>query len=99
MRARQSIWDSDRTRTLIAVARFHLSEVLNRHANKNFYEFINHYRIDYVCERLLEDPDRSVLDIALEAGFSSKSTFNAIFKQFTGQTPTQYRKAKIQQND
>jgi len=36
-----------------------------------------------------------VLDIAIEAGFSSKTTFNVIFKQFTGQTPTQYRAATV----
>jgi AraC-like DNA-binding protein len=90
--------DSDLTLTrlsvLTGVSKHHLSEVLNRHAGKNFYEFINGYRVDFVRKRLAEDTDRTILDIALEAGFSSKSTFNAIFKQFTGQTPTQYRKAK-----
>lgn len=75
------------------LSKHHLSEVLNRHAGKNFYEFINGYRVEFVRERLQEDTQQTVLDIALEAGFSSKSTFNAIFKQFTGQTPTQYRKA------
>jgi AraC-like DNA-binding protein len=79
---------------LTGVNKHHLSEVLNRHAGKNFYEFINGYRVDFVRKRLAEDTNRTILDIALEAGFSSKSTFNAIFKQFTGQTPTQYRKAK-----
>lgn len=75
------------------LSRHHLSEVLNKHAGKNFYEFINEYRIGEVRSRLAQDSNARVLDIALAAGFSSKSTFNAIFKQFTGQTPTQYRKA------
>ncbi len=77
------------------LSKHHLSEVLNRHSRKNFYEFVNGYRVDFVRKRLAEAPDRTVLDIALEAGFSSKSTFNAIFKQFTGQTPSQYRKGLI----
>lgn len=93
--------DSDLTLTrlsdLTGVSKHHLSEVLNRHAGKNFYEFVNGYRVDFVRMRLEEDTDQTILDIALEAGFSSKSTFNAIFKQFTGQTPTQYRKALAQQ--
>jgi AraC-like DNA-binding protein len=75
------------------LSRHHLSEVLNKHAGKNFYEFINAYRIADVCERLRQNSTEKVLDIAFEAGFSSKSTFNTIFKQFTGQTPTQYRSA------
>lgn len=88
--------DSELTLTRLSVltglSKHHLSEVLNRHAGKNFYEFINGYRIDFVRKRLEEETNQTVLDIALEAGFSSKSTFNAIFKKFTGQTPTQYRK-------
>ena len=71
----------------------HLSEVLNQQEGKNFYQFINEYRVEDVCRRLQEDGSQKVLDIAMEAGFSSKSTFNSIFKQFTGATPTQYRNA------
>lgn len=70
----------------------HLSEVLNQHEGKNFNQFINAYRIADVCERLKAGASSNVLDIALEAGFSSKSTFNTMFKKFTGSTPTQYRK-------
>jgi len=81
-----------RLSTATGVSKHHLSEVLNRHAGKNFYEFVNGYRVDFVRRRLESRTAQTVLDIAMEAGFSSKSTFNAIFKQFTGQTPTQYRK-------
>ena len=73
----------------------HLSEVLNQHAGKNFYEFVNTYRVDYVQRRLGEDKIGKVLDIAMEAGFASMSTCNAIFKQDTGKTPTQYRQGLI----
>lgn len=70
----------------------HLSEVLNQHAGQNFNHFINAYRVKEVCEQLHSATSSAVLDIALQAGFSSKSTFNTIFKKFTGLTPTQYRK-------
>lgn len=81
----------DRLAALTGLSKHHLSEVLNRHAGKNFYEFINGYRVDFVCRRLRQASDQSVLSIAMEAGFSSKSTFNAIFKRYTGRTPTQFR--------
>ena len=68
-----------------------LSEVLNQHAGKNFNHFVNAYRVEEVCQRLQSSNSGKVLDIALDAGFSSKSTFNTIFKKFTGVTPTQYR--------
>lgn len=71
------------------------SRILNQHFGKNFFEFINEHRVDE-AKRLLADPEKqelNMLDILAEAGFSSKSTFNAIFKQYTGQTPSQYRRA------
>jgi len=68
-----------------------LSEVLNQQEGKNFYQFVNEYRVNHVCEQLKSDKSSRVLDLALAAGFSSKSTFNAVFKQFTGLSPTQYR--------
>lgn len=70
----------------------HLSEVLNQQAGQNFYQFINSYRVEYVCSRFRKDTKSRVLDISLDAGFSSKSTFNSIFKKFKGMTPTEYRK-------
>ncbi|GAB2905426.1 hypothetical protein GCM10027181_00450 [Rheinheimera gaetbuli] len=69
----------------------HLSEVLNQHAGINFNHFINAYRVKEVCEKLHAPEPVKMLDIAMQAGFSSKSTFNTIFKKFKGVTPTQYR--------
>ena len=75
----------------IGLSPHHLSEVLNQHAGKNFNHFINAYRVKEVCEKLHSSSSSKVLDIAMHAGFSSKSTFNTIFKKFMGVTPTQYR--------
>lgn len=75
----------------IGLSPHHLSEVLNQHAGQNFNHFINAYRVKEVCLGLSSLSSVNVLDIAMQAGFSSKSTFNTIFKKITGLTPTQYR--------
>jgi len=88
--------DSDLTLARLANATglntHHLSEVLNQQSGQNFYQFVNGYRVNYVCDQLKQDSESRILDIAMAAGFSSKSTFNSIFKQFKGITPTTYRK-------
>ena len=76
---------------LTGISSHHLSEVLNQYVGRNFNHFVNAYRVDEVCERLKSSSSSKVLDIALEAGFSSKSTFNTIFKKYKGVTPTEYR--------
>jgi len=72
----------------------HLSEVLNQYEGKNFYHFINSYRIAYVCDSLKKQSPDKIIDIAMDAGFASKSTFNSIFKKFVGVTPSQYRQSE-----
>jgi AraC-like DNA-binding protein len=70
-----------------------LSEVLNASVRMSFYDFVNGYRVRDV-QRRLADPasaSRTLVALALDAGFASKSTFNAVFKRATGRTPTQYR--------
>ena len=78
----------------IGLNRNQLSQLINEGIGENFYDFVNKYRVDEV-KRLMVDPQKqnyNLLGIALEAGFKSKSTFNLIFKRFTGLTPTEYRK-------
>ncbi len=77
----------------VGVSTHHLSEILNQQDGKNFYRFVNEYRVNFVCTRLKEDPSVKILELALLSGFSSKSTFNAVFKQMTNQTPSQFRNA------
>ncbi len=73
------------------------SFIINRHWRMNFFNFVNHYRIEEFKQRLLDrSREASILETAMAAGFNSKSTFNAVFKQSEGSTPTQYIKAKIQ---
>ncbi|RCK21831.1 AraC family transcriptional regulator [Thalassospira profundimaris] len=68
-----------------------LSFVLNQHLGKSFFDFVNEVRINTASRLLIDEPDRTILDIATEVGFNSKSTFNQAFKKITGQTPSVYR--------
>jgi AraC-like DNA-binding protein len=79
---------------LVKIPPFYLTEVLNRYFNENFFLYINHYRIEHVKKMLLEKKDEKVniLSVAFSSGFNSKSTFNLMFKRFTGSTPTGFIK-------
>ncbi len=71
-----------------------VSQVINEQFGKNFYEFINGYRVDLAKKLLVSEEykNESILSIAFEVGFQSKSTFNAVFKKITNMTPSQFRK-------
>ncbi len=69
-----------------------LSQLLNEKLNVNFYTFINKYRIQEARRILTEEPDKSIIAIAYDVGFNSKSSFYEAFSKFTGKTPYRYRK-------
>jgi len=70
-----------------------LSRIVNTGLKKNFNDFINEYRVrDAILK--MQDPafdHITLLGIAFDAGFNSKSTFNRIFKQMTGKSPVEYK--------
>jgi AraC-like DNA-binding protein len=71
-----------------------VSHTINRSFSRNFYEYVNQYRIEAFKKRM-QDPGSEKLTLlghALESGFKSKSTFNDVFKKATGKTPSQYAK-------
>lgn len=76
----------------------YVSQVISQDLGTSFYELVNRQRIDAAKEALARDPERTVLEIALEAGFNSKSTFNAAFRQHAGITPTDYRRGRLGPN-
>ena len=70
-----------------------LSRIINTALKKSFYDFINEYRVAEVIKRM-QDPacdHLTLLGIAYDSGFNSKSTFNLIFKKITGKTPAEYK--------
>lgn len=74
-----------------------LSEVLNSQIERTFYDFVNAYRVREVQRRIEGEDARNltILSLALDAGFASKSTFNDVFKKHTGQTPSNYRRSVV----
>lgn len=71
----------------------HISQVLNDHHGQSFNDYLNQYRVNALCAMLSEPQNQNLLDLAMSCGFSSKSSFNAIFKKQTGKTPSEYRKS------
>lgn len=71
-----------------------LSWLLNEIYGKNFYAFINQYRIDDFLARIAnnEHKKQTILGIAMDVGFNSKSTFNKFFKSVLNETPSAYIK-------
>jgi len=70
-----------------------VSAVINRRFGGTFWDYINRLRVEAVRARLADREDaRTILDIAYDCGFTSKSTFNAAFKRQVGETPSGYRK-------
>jgi len=70
----------------------YLSQVINQRENKNFYDFVNTYRIEEF-KRLIAMPRNqhlTLISVAFDCGFNSKSSFNRYFKKATGQTPSEY---------
>ena len=71
------------------------SQVINGQMNQRFFSFVNNYRIQ-LAKELLADPKTSkmaIVDLAMEVGFKSKSSFYDAFKKVTQVTPTQFKKS------
>jgi AraC-like DNA-binding protein len=79
--------------TMLDVSRHQLSAVINNYSKVNFYEFVNTYRVEEV-KRLMKNKENQkdkIMSLAYDAGFNSNASFYRIFKNTTGQTPTQYK--------
>ncbi|MBL4709912.1 MAG: helix-turn-helix transcriptional regulator [Flavobacteriales bacterium] len=70
----------------------HLSQMINEQLSKSFFDFVNEYRVKEVKKQLeeLKYKEFTLLSIAHNSGFNSKSSFNSIFKKLTGFTPSEY---------
>lgn len=71
----------------------YLSGILNGRLNRNFFDFVNHYRVEEFKRRCGDPSMRhlTLVGIAFDCGFNSKATFNRVFKKFTNSTPSAYK--------
>lgn len=82
----------------LSIHEYKLRHLINGEMNyRNFNDFLNHYRIQEVTQKLSSEEFASVpvLTFALESGFRSLSSFNKAFKTKHGVTPTEYRKKTL----
>ncbi|MDX1619228.1 MAG: helix-turn-helix domain-containing protein, partial [Balneolaceae bacterium] len=81
----------------LSIPSHHLSQIINEQLGKNFFEFVNAYRVNE-ARKLLSDPEKreyKILRIALESGFNNKTTFNNAFKSEVGTTPSSFRNSVL----
>ncbi|WP_299409965.1 AraC family transcriptional regulator [uncultured Roseobacter sp.] len=83
-----SLWDLAKH---IGVTSHYVSQALNTHLNKSFFDLVNGWRIKDAIEQL-NATDETILAIAYDVGFNSRSAFYKAFKRETGQTPSDLRK-------
>jgi AraC-like DNA-binding protein len=78
----------------LAIPSYQLSWIINNKMNLTFFELVNKFRVEEVKNRLAspQDADKTILEIAFDAGFSTKTSFNRVFKRLARMTPSQYRK-------
>jgi len=72
----------------------HLSQCINEQLQQNFFDFVNGYRIEAAKSCLLDGERQrdTILTVAMDSGFNSKSAFYSAFKKHTGMTPSQFRR-------
>jgi AraC-like DNA-binding protein len=76
----------------ISIPKHHITQTLSAKVGKSFYQFINEFRIEEAIVKLKKSKDESILSLAYDVGFNSKSSFNFYFKKVTGYTPSAYKK-------
>ena len=77
----------------LGIPSYQVSQAINEGLKKSFYDLVNGYRVEE-AKRLLLDPKNenyTILSVGFDAGFNSKTTFNTVFKKFTGFTPSEFR--------
>jgi AraC-like DNA-binding protein/multidrug transporter EmrE-like cation transporter len=79
----------------IGISKNHLSQVINANLNKNFFDFVNAYRVELIKKKMNNSSNNNItlLGLAYDCGFNSKSSFNSIFKKMTDLTPSEYHKS------
>lgn len=82
----------------LAMTAHELSQLINEACAVNFQEYLNHFRVEALKLSLLdpEQQNATILELALAAGFNSKSSLNRTFKKHTGSTPSEWRAGKIE---
>ena len=71
--------------------RNYISGAIGESKDQWFYNVVNHFRIEYAKQRLLQPEPITIDSLACEAGFSSRYTLIRVFQDETSMTPTQWK--------
>lgn len=79
--------------TLLSIPSAHLSQIINVHFKQNFYDFLNHYRVEEAKKKLMDPTYKhyKLSAIGNEVGFKSTSTFYNAFKKYVRMTPLDFK--------
>lgn len=82
--------------TIAEIPEHIISNVINRITNRSYTDFINSYRVNHFVDKIDkgENEDNTLLALAYDCGFNSKSSFNRVFKQFYELTPSEFVKTR-----
>lgn len=72
-----------------------LSRIINQHYKARFTDVVNQYRVKEAQRLLVSNPQQAITDIAFEVGFSSIPSFNRVFKDSSGFSPSEYRNTHL----
>ena len=75
---------------MLGISPNQLSQIINQEAGFNFHDFVNKYRVEEFIHSAQKNKNFSLLALALDSGFNSKSSFNHIFKKQKGVSPSKY---------
>jgi len=81
---------------MVATSPNYLSQVINEQLRMNFFDYVNSYRIETAKDLIINPLPHTVtvLDIAMESAFNSKSAFYSAFKKQVGITPAEFKKGR-----
>lgn len=68
----------------------HLSQIINQYHQKNFYDYVNEYRVRSAAADLIEHGKINLTKLAFDSGFNNRVSFNNAFKKYIGLTPTAF---------
>ena len=93
-------FNRDLMATLLNTNRTYLGSAIRKYADGlTISEFITRYRLRYAAALLVGRPDMNINDTGLMAGFNSRSTYNRLFRNFFGVSPTSFRDIRVQSAD
>lgn len=80
----------EKAASIAGFSKFHFSRLFKQFTGQSFYSYLNQRRIK-AAEIMLLNPNTSVIEVAMQSGFTSLATFNRVFRQAKDCTPSEYK--------